>query len=235
MTTSAEGFATRLATLKADLVQQGRQVQALIEAAFDSVLSRDPTAAARVIQMDEVVDRVDVAIEKACVQMLHDATREGAELSMEQLRMVLTVVKINNELERIADAGVAVAEHADTLHKTSGALPQTFRVLANSVIGILRDVDTAFARVDPMLAKVVLASEDAVEEFKKAVLRDAQVQVSKGTLSVDEAFLLQELATNCEIMAGHCTNIAEQVLYVATGAIVRHMAGHWEQYELPKS
>jgi phosphate transport system protein len=108
-------------------------------------------------------------------------------------------------------------------------------VLANSVIGILRDVDTAFARVDPTLAKVVLASEDAVEEFKKAVLRDAQVQVSKGTLSVDEAFVLQELATNCEIMAGHCTNIAEQVLYVATGAIVRHMAGHWQQYELPKS
>ena len=206
----------------------------MIEAAFDSVLSRDAFAGARVIQMDEAVDRVDVEIEKTCVQLLHDATRGGAELSMEQLRMVLTVVKINNELERIADAGVAVAEHAAVLQKTSGALPQTFRVLANSVIGIVRDVDTAFARVDPTLAKVVLASEDAVEEFKKAVLRDAQVQVSKGMLSVDEAFLLQELATNCEIMAGHCTNIAEQVLYVATGAIVRHMAGHWQQYELPK-
>lgn len=235
MTTPAEGFATRLATLKADLVQQGRRVQALIEAAFDTVLSRDAAAAAAVIGMDEAVDKVDVAIEKASVQLLHDATREGAELTMEQLRMVLTIVKINNELERIADAGVDVAEHAKALNKNAGALPETFRVLANSVIGILRDADTAFSRLDPTLAKVVLASEDAVEEFKKAVLRDAQVQVAKGTLSVDEAFLLQELATNCEIMAGHCTNIAEQVLYVATGAIVRHMAGHWEQYELPKS
>jgi phosphate transport system protein len=236
MTTTADGFAARLAKLKADLVEQGRRVQTLIEAAFESVLSRDTAAAGQVIGMDEKVDQVDVELEKASVQLLQDATREGAELPLDQLRMVLTIVKINNELERIADAGVAVAEHAPSLQKTGATtLPETFRVLANSVIGILRDADTAFARLDPALAKVVLASEDAVEEFKKAVLREAQTQVAKGVLSVDAAFLLQELATNCEIMAGHCTNIAEQVIYVASGKIVRHMAGHWEQYELPKN
>lgn len=235
MPTSAEGFATRLATLKTKLVEQGRRVQSLIEAAFDSVLAPDPAAAAKLIKTDEHVDRVDVELERESVQLLHDATREGAQLSPDDLRMVLTIVKINNELERIADAGVAVAEHAETLKATGTVLPETFRVLANSVIGILRDADNAFSRLDPTLAKVVLASEDAVEEFKKAVLRDAQMQVAKGAMSVDAAFLLQELATHCEIMAGHCTNIAEQVLYVATGAIVRHMAGHWEQYELPNN
>lgn len=235
MTTPAEGFAARLASLKADLVEQGRRVQSLIEVAFESLQARDPVAAANVIRMDETVDKIDIEVEQACVKLLQDATRAGAELPVDQLRMVLTIVKINNELERIADAGVTVAEHARALQKSGDPLPDTFRVLANSVIGILRDADTAFARLDPVLAKVVLASEDAVEEFKKAVLRDAQIQVAKGSLSVDSAFLLQELATNCEIMAGHCTNIAEQVLYVATGAIVRHMAGHWEQYELPRN
>jgi phosphate transport system protein len=235
MTTPAEGFAQRLARLKDDLVAQGRRVQSLIEASFDAVLTRDTAAAAKVLPMDEAVDRVDVAIEKASVQLLQDATREGSELPLDQLRMVLTIVKINNELERIADAGVTVAELAEALKRSGVPLPDTLRVLANSVIGILRDVDLAFSRVDPQMAKLVLASEDAVEEFKKAVLRDAQMQVAKGTMSVDAAFLMQEIATNCEIMAGHCTNIAEQVLYVATGAIVRHTAGHWQQYELPKT
>lgn len=233
MTTTAEGFAARLAKLKADLVEQGRRVQSLIEAAFESVLSRDSAAASQVARMDEAVDRIDLEIEKASVQLLQDATREGAELSAEQLRMVLTIAKINNELERIADSGVAVSENVETLKKTAAVLPETFRVLANSVVGILRDADTSFSRLDPALAKVVLASEDAVEEFKKAVLREAQIQVAKGSLSVDAAFLLQELATHCEIMAGHCTNIAEQVIYVASGKIVRHTGGHWEQYELP--
>lgn len=234
MTTPAEGFANRLAGIKATLVEQGRRVQALIEAAFESVMTRDVAAAMRVVQMDEMVDSVDISIEQSSVQLLQDATSAGAAMSVEKLRMVLTVVKINNELERIADAGVTVAQLVAPLHKSNAVLPETFKVLANSVVGILRDADTAFSRIDPALAKVVLASEDAVEEFKKALLREAQVQVSKGKMSVDEAFLLQELATNCEIMAGHCTNIAEQVLYVATGAIVRHSTGHWEQYELPK-
>src|SRR5437870_4436281 len=111
MTTSADGFADRLAKLKSILVEQGRRVQALIESAFDCAFARDATAADRVGGMDESIDRTDVEIEKASVQLLADATREGAELPIDQLRMVLTIVKINNELERIADAGVSVAEH----------------------------------------------------------------------------------------------------------------------------
>jgi hypothetical protein len=58
---------------------------------------------------------------------------------------------------------------------------------------------------------------------------DAQKQVSSGKLPVDAAFLVQELATFCEIIAGHCTNIAEQALYAATGTVVRHMGGRWEE------
>ena len=106
-------------------------------------------------------------------------------------------------------------------------------VMTNSVIGILRDCCTSLERSDGHLAKVVLASEDAVEAFKRAILRDAQTQVSSGKLSVDAAFLVQELATLCEIIAGHCTNIAEQALYVATGKIVRHMSGRWEEVPVP--
>jgi phosphate transport system protein len=233
MPTTTEGFATRLARLRADLVDQGRRVQALIEAAFDSAFARDPQQAGRVLGMDEAIDKVDVAIERAAVELLTDATGAGAQLQPEQLRMVLTIVKINNELERIADAGVLIAEEVKPLASASITLPDTFRVMANSVIGILRDAGTAFARGDAELAKVVLASEDAVEEFKKAILRDAQKQVAAGKMSVDHAFSLQEVATYCEIMAGHCTNIAEQVLYAATGTIVRHTGGHWEQYSLP--
>jgi len=233
MPTTAEGFATRLARLRADLVEQGRRVQSLIEAAFDSAFARDAQQAGRVFVMDETIDKVDVAIERAAVDLLTDATGAGAQLRPEQLRTVLTIVKINNELERIADMGVAIAEEVKPLLSASLQLPDTFRVMANSVIGILRDAGTAFARTDADLAKVVLASEDAIEEFKKAILRDAQQQVAAGKMTVDQAFSLQEVATYCEVMAGHCTNIAEQVLYLATGAIVRHMGGHWEQYSLP--
>lgn len=223
-----DAFNTRILGLKADLVAQSRRVQALIEAACDSAFASDAAAARVAIDLDEAVDRVDVDIEKACVQLLTDATAVTAALRPEQLRTVLTIVKINNELERIADVGVAIGELTGQIVKLGMKLPETIRVITNSVIGILRDVGTAFEKDDATLARIVLSSEDAVEQFKKAIIRDAQMQVASGGLAVDQAFTLQELGTLCEIMSAHCTNIAEQVLYSTSGTIVRHMGGHWE-------
>jgi len=233
MATTPGGFTTRLNRLKADLVDQSRRVQAMIEAAFDAAFAMDAAEGARVIRLDEVIDRVDVELERASVSLLTDACAEGAQLPPDQVRLVLTIVKINNELERIADLGVSVSEEILGLQLAGAHIPETFRVMSNSVIGILRDVGTALDRMDGKLAKLVLASEDAVEAFKKSILRDAHTKVAKGAINVDQAFTLHELASYCEMMAGHCTNIAEQVLYVTTGEIMRHTSGHWERMELP--
>ena len=232
MSSSSDGFPHRIDQLKVQLAAQGRRVQHLLEVAFDAAFARDAIDARRAIELDDLVDKIDVEIERASVALLSEATAAGAALSQDMLRQVLTVAKVNNELERIADAGVAVCEMVPELAAHSITLPETFRVMTNSVVGILRDSCTALERTDGHLAKVVLASEDAIEAFKRAILRDAQVQVSSGKLSVDAAFLIQELATICEIIAGHCTNIAEQALYVATGKIVRHMSGRWEEVPL---
>lgn len=227
MPTTPQGFATRIARLRADLVQQGARVQSLIEAVFEAVFDRDVEKARRVIEQDDVIDRVDVEVEKASVALLTDATHQGAKLDADQLRAILTIVKVNNEFERVADAAVAVAEHVEPLGRAPGQMPDTFRVMTNSVVGIMRDVNRAFDRSDPVLAKVVLQSEDCVEMFKAAILRDAEHQLAARTMHVDFAFSLHEIAGQCERMADHCTNIAEQVIYSATGSIVRHMAGHW--------
>ncbi|MEX2219291.1 MAG: PhoU domain-containing protein [Phycisphaerales bacterium] len=241
MPTTPEGFARRLEDLHRTLVEQGARVQSLLEEAFEAVFSRDGALADRVAGRDDEIDRVDVALEQASVQLLGDATREGAALGSRELRAVLTIVKINNEMERIADSAVAIAERAEPLRAlggngngrgkgvagVGGSVPETFRVMANSVVGILRDVNRAYDRSDSALAKVVLQSEDAVEAFKAAILRDAERQIATGAMTVDLAFLLHELANECVRVADHATNIAEQVIYSVTGAIVRHTEGKW--------
>jgi phosphate transport system protein len=227
MPESTNGFPERIARLQGELAMQGRRVQQLLEAAFDAAFERDATGAAGAIGQDEQIDTIDVEIERHSVALLVEATAAGAALSPALLRRVLTIVKVNNELERIADAGVAVGELVKDLLAQNVQLPQTIRVMTNSVIGILRDSCSSLERNDAQLAKIVLASEDAVEAFKRAILRDLQVQVSSGRLTVDAAFLVQELSTLCEIIASHCTNIAEQALYVASGKTVRHMGGRW--------
>lgn len=210
----------------------------LVEGAFEAVFSKDAIASAQAgkqaVGQDDAVDIADVAFEKACVALLTDATRPdaaqgSASLDERQLRAVLTYAKVNNELERIADAGVDVAELArdGLLGVANSNCPETFRVMANSVIGILRDSNACVARDDAAMAKVVLQSQHAVTAFKAAILRDAERRIAQGAMTADFAFKLHEMASRCELIADHCTNIAEQVIYAQTGAIVRHLEHQW--------
>lgn len=226
-----EVFAKRLDRLRADLVEQGRRVQSLVDSAFEAVFNRDIELADRVIEQDNVIDKVDVDLERASVKLLSDATVPDSTTSVSHadIRTLLTVVKVNNELERIADLAVDVARRVKSLASGTGGMPDTIRVMCNSALGIIRDVIRALEKSDANLAGVVLQSEDAVETFKSAILRDAEERIAAGELGVDEAFLRHEIANICERMADHCTNIAEQVIYSATGKIVRHTDGRWEE------
>ncbi|MEM9660802.1 MAG: phosphate uptake regulator PhoU [Planctomycetota bacterium] len=224
------GFVTKLELIRGELNAQGRRVVAICDAAFDAFFSDDPAAAKKADAMDDEIDRADIAIEQQAVRLLCDAAREANELPPEQIRELLVVVKANNELERIADCAVHICEHVS---KRSGAeIPETFRVLSNSVIGIVRDVCRSLEMRDAETAKLVLKSEDTVRGFKAAVLRDAESRLASGDMAVDTAFLLHELASCCEHIADHSTNMAEQVLYAVTGTIVRHCEAGWREVSL---
>lgn len=227
MPTSAAGFISRIDQLKGDLVAQGRRVQQLTEAAFEAMFECSHEKARAVINQDDAIDSVDVLIEKQAVLLLSDATRQGAELEPQQLRAVLTIVKVNNELERSADVAVEIAQRVET--SPARPYPDTFRVMANSVIGILRDAVGSLDRLDPEMARVVLLSEEAAHEFKRALVRDSQEQLARGRMNIDLALGLGEVATLSVVIIDHCTNIAEQIIYVGSGTIVRHMQGKWEE------
>lgn len=229
MPTSAEGFSQRTNLLKGELVVQGGRVLATLEMAFGALFDRDITRAQQAIAADDAIDQADVAIEQTAVSLLMDATREGASLDAKQLRELLTIVKANNELERVADVAVDIAELVAPLARVGTPFPDTFRVLANSCVGILRDTNNSLARSDAQLGNIVLQSQHAVWAFKGALVREAEMNLSKGILAPEFAFHCVEIAGMCEVIADHCTNIAEQVIYQTTGAIVRHTEGAWVQ------
>ncbi|MEL7484113.1 MAG: phosphate uptake regulator PhoU [Planctomycetota bacterium] len=224
------GFTTKLELIRAELNAQGRRVVAICDAAFEAFFEDDADAAKRAAALDDEIDRVDVALEQQAVTMLCDAAREANELAPEQLREVLVVVKANNELERIADCAVHISDHV--AQRSGAEIPETFRVLCNSVIGIVRDVCRSLENRDPVTAKLVLRAEDTVRGFKNAVLKDAEQRIASGEMAVDTAFLLHELASCCEHIADHSTNMAEQVLYAVTGTIVRHCEAGWIEVNL---
>ena len=233
MALTPELFQERLDGLRAELSEQGVRVRRLVEKSFDAFFTRDADAAEAAIGLDDEIDRIDIATEQAAVALLSEAAREAVVLPEAPLRGVLTLDKVNNELERIADAGVEVARQAIDLADDPVRFPPTTRVMTNSVIGILRDVVKAYAKRDPAVARLVLQAEDTVSLFKSEIIRTGERRVASGELSVEVAFDLVELAGRCTIMAGHATNIAEQVIYESTGAIVRHSTDGWVDAHTP--
>ena len=234
MPISLEDFEKRIARLRADIVEQGRRVERIVETAIECLFERDQTKADWVIDRDSVIDRADVEIEQAAVDLLGAIARTAVELPAKQLRLVLMIVKVNNELERSADLAGEIAEQV-ALFKTLPCQPsKRFRVMANSVVGIVRDTATCLERVDTQIAQSVLANDDTMDRFEEAILREMQQGVADGSVTVEFAFATNIVANHLERIGDHCTNIAEQIIYIATGQIVRHQKGQWSQPQEPQ-
>ncbi len=222
-------FQKKLAQLKSDLVTQGQRVNELMLKAVESFFDRDPEKADGVIQGDEVIDKVNVEIERAAVPLLAMGVSDEHEI-----RSVLTIVKINNELERVADCGVNIAETVKGFGAYTEQIPPTFRVMANSVVGMMRDANRALDELNTDLAQQVLAFDDTVDRFKREIILDAEEKVAGGAFDTQFAFGLLDVTKNLERIADHCTNICEQVIYVESGLVVRHLPQGWSKPHRPE-
>jgi phosphate transport system protein len=215
-------FQSKLSQLKNDIVTQGERVFDLTLRAVESYFDMDRAKAAAVVGGDDIIDRADVEIERASIPLL-----AMGETTEHAIRSVLTIVKINNELERIADCAVNIAEVVRDYPNLMERIPPTFRVMSNSVIGMLRDANRTVADSNVNLAQQVLLFDDTVDRFKREILIDAQEQVANGAFSVQFAFRLMSVTKSVERIADHCTNICEQVIYLESGLIVRHRPDGW--------
>ncbi len=214
----------RVDRLHQDLNDQGSRVASLATRAFDAVFDADAEIARKVIAEDDEIDAVDIRIERAAVDLL-----TAGITTPRAVRMILTIVKVNNELERIADLSADVAEQVVLVDHLNEALPPTMRVMVNSVIGMLRDTNRAMQLLDLTRARSVLTRDVLVEEFKTAIMREAQEQFAQQLHSIEVVQAMWRIASATNRIADHATNICEQVIYVESGRIVRHSVGGWSE------
>ena len=221
-------FAASLLQLQTDLYTQGDRVLTMVSKAVEAYFDHDEVKAKEVVKLDDAIDAVDVAIERASIPLLAmGQTDESA------IRKVLTIVKVNNELERIADCGVTIAEQVIGHQRLPDPMPTTFRVMANSVLGILRDSNRALATSNADLARQVLLFDDTVDRFRNELTMQAQEQVALGAISVRFAFRVTGATRSLERIADHSTNICEQAIYLLSGKIVRHRPEGWSDPTVP--
>ncbi|MBO6514329.1 MAG: hypothetical protein JJ974_10230 [Phycisphaerales bacterium] len=235
MAMTPDQFEERLAAIRARLGVQGMLVSEIAEGVFQTIFDRDADRAIELMTRDDEVDQADLEIERDAVDLLEHATRTACPVSSQHIRGLLSAVKVNNELERIADAAADVAQRVVSLGDRTSKFPKTTMVMTNSVVGILRDAVRCFADSDAQRAKQVLSAEGTVLEFYDLIVRKSEERISDGRLGVDHAFDLHSIIHQVVVMADHCTNIAEQVIYEVSGTIVRHTNAGWVEHELDLS
>lgn len=211
-------FTDLLDDLKSRLSRMGAVVQQSVELSVESLIKLDPKLAQQVIEGDQKVDEEEVKVEKGAIDLL--ALHQPAA---GDLRMITTIIKANSDFERIADCAVNIAQRVLPLSRHDGyEVPADLKLMANSVIGTLRDTIKAFNLSDEAVARHVLRGDDVVDALYHQIVQDTltQMEASRQDADIDLANIM--IAKNLERIGDHCTNVAEDIVYIERGQIVRH-------------
>lgn len=212
-------FIDVLDELKARLARMTAIVQQSVELAVEAVFTLDPKLMQQVIDGDNRIDEEEVKVEKAAIDLLALYQPAAGDL-----RLVTTIIKVNSDFERIADCAVNVAQRVQFLRNIDDYDPPTdLRVMANSVVATLRDTIHAFNLQDENLARRVLRGDDVVDALYHQIVQDMLTAMQTEATKANRELSNIMIAKNLERIADHCTNIAEDVIYVHSGRIIRHL------------
>jgi phosphate transport system protein len=193
-------------------------VEHMIDLAWRSITEANRDLAAEVISSDASIDQREVRIEEECLKIL--ALHQPVAVD---LRRVAAVLKINNDLERIADLAVNMAERGmRLLGYSTFDLPEILDSMAEAARTMVRDALNAFVDLDSDAARSVCAADDEVDRDHAVVVTLLSNRMKGRPDAIEPAIHCMAVARSLERVADHATNIAEDVIYLVQGDIARH-------------
>jgi len=190
-----------------------------VTVALDAYFAGDEAAARRVIEDEVHVDRMEIDLEEACLLALALEQPVAADL-----RLVVAVLKINSDLERIGDLAVSVAEEtvslADRAHRVEP--PMDLSTITRQVRWVLAESLQALVRRDEERAERVRIAEGEIEEATRSAQERLRSWMIERPEAVPRGLSILRVLRDLERIAAHAVNIAEDVLYLTRGEIQRH-------------
>ena len=208
-----------LADLKSQILRMGALVESQIEGSIKALVDRDADLASRIIERDTLVNTMDVEIDENCMRLL--ALQAPAA---RDLRFVTTAMKISTELERMSDISENISERVIELNEEPQLKPYIdIPRMANWTMMMVRESLDAFVRSDAALARKVCADDDFVDNLTHQLFRELLSFMIENPATITRAIRLTFIGKSLERIADHATNIAELVIYMVEGKIIRHM------------
>ncbi|HEX6813885.1 MAG TPA: phosphate signaling complex protein PhoU [Planctomycetota bacterium] len=204
--------------LKKQLLQVGSMVQGAILKATRALLERLPGLAAEVLHSDDDIDRREVMVEEECLKIL--ALHQPVAVD---LRYIITVLKVNNDLERMGDLAGNIAARAEELIKCAPVrLPPEFTTMIETVKRMVADSLEALIESDVAIARKILAADEIVDRIHRHMFQEMQALAHRDPDNMEGPISVLSVSRYLERIADQCTNIAEDVIFLVEGEIVRH-------------
>ena len=208
----------QLGQLKERILRIGTLVEEAIAKSMTALINRDIPLAQRVMASDEEIDRMEVEVEEECLKILALYQPVAADL-----RLVVSVLKINNDLERIGDLAKNIAKRVAQLEVVRDInLPVEICAMATLAQEMVKKSLDAVVNGDPVLARRVREEDDAVDDACQRVWQMVLAGIKAEPERLESLLRIDSVSKHIERIADMATNIAEDVIYMVEGEIVRH-------------
>lgn len=207
-----------LENLQRDLLVLAKDVEKAVDMAIRALRERNAGLARQVIAGDSQIDQEENHIEEECLKIL--ALHQPVAID---LRRIAAALKINNELERMADLAEDIAERAEHLARFSPVpIPQKLQHMSDLTTTMVRQSLDAFVHLDAPAARRVCGLDDEVDRLNCEIIEELIGRMQESPAMVEPCLSLFSATRHLERIADHATNIAEDVIYLVKGEIVRH-------------
>ena len=209
--------------LKKKLLELCARVEEQLWQAVKSIKDSNSELAGEVINYDSQIDKEEVDIEEECLKIL--ALYQPVAID---LRFIVTALKINSDLERIGDLSVNIAERSQFLaNRNPVDTPFNFEVMAEKTQTMLRKSIDALVNMDCKLAHDVCGMDDEVDAINKEMYDLVKQSILAEPAHIESLIHLLSVSRHLERIGDHATNIAEDVIYMVEGKIIRHKAENY--------
>jgi len=209
----------KMKDIKRELMEFSALVRNMVEKSIEGLLKKQKHVLVDVIEKDEPkANDWEITLDELCIQTIAQYTPRAKDL-----RTILMALRMNNDLERMGDHAVNIAEDALFLAERPQVKPLLdIPRMAEESSGMVRDSLLSFVQEDAALAKSVCERDNTVDAFEKQVLRELITYMTADPATIERGIHLLSIARNLERIADLSTNIGEDVIFMVEGRVIKH-------------
>lgn len=208
----------QLEDLKNLTAEMGGQVEKALQTTVLGISRRDPQQFSNVHKIEELVNDLQIKIDNACLEVL---AKQGPVAK--DLRLILSIIKINTDLERMGDQCVNIAHLGrEILDRSNNISFQDIEQMATTVKKMVKAALDSFVKMNATMAREVLMMDDEVDTLRNKIFDESMSRMKTEPAQIENLVDMILIARNLERLGDHSTNIAEDVIFALTGKDIRH-------------